>query len=198
MAEMTVEQQQAMAMAQARLRLQQQPPQPPSEIPSGRSVGGFISNIGSSAGQLVGGLANMVMSPIDTASGILDIGAGALQNVLPKALVDFINKSETPEALAAGQRAVNAANAAGGIFKDRYGSLDKIQNTLYTDPVGAAADISSLFTGGGAAATRVAAASRGPIVAGAMAGLPGVGCARCSTGRRLRRRRGKKSCRRGV
>jgi len=182
MAEMTVEQQQAMAMAQARLRLQQQPSQPPSEIPSGRSVGGFVSNIGSSAGQLVGGLANMVMSPIDTASGILDIGAGALQNVLPKAFVDFVNKSETPEALAAGQRAVNAANAAGGIYKDKYGSLDKIQNTLYTDPVGAAADISSLFTGGGAAATRLAAASRGPIVAGAMAGLPGMGAAASTSG----------------
>jgi hypothetical protein len=182
MAEMTVEQQQAMAMAQARLRLQQQPPQPPSEIPSGRSVGGFISNIGSSAGQLVGGLANMVMSPIDTASGILDIGAGALQNVLPKAFVDFINKSETPEALAAGQRAITAANAAGGFFKDRYGSLDKIQNTLYTDPVGAAADLSTLFTGGGAAATRLAAASRGPIVAGAMAGLPGMGAAASTSG----------------
>lgn len=153
-----------------------------SGVPSGRSVGGFVSNIGSSAGQLVGGLANMVMSPIDTASGILDIGAGALQNALPKAFVDFINKSETPEALAAGQRAVNAANAAGGFFKDRYGSLDKIQNTLYTDPVGAAADISSLFTGGGAAATRVAAASRGPIVAGAMAGLPGMGAAASTSG----------------
>ena len=182
MAEMTVEQQQAMAMAQARLRLQQQTPQLPSEIPSGRSVGGFVSNIGTSAGQLVGGLANMVMSPIDTASGILDIGAGALQNVLPKALVDFINKSETPEALAAGQRAINAANAAGGIYKDKYGSLDKIQNTLYTDPVGAAADISSLFTGGGAAATRLATASRGPIVAGAMAGLPGMGAAASTSG----------------
>ena len=153
-----------------------------SGVPSGRSVGGFISNIGSSAGQLVGGLANMVMSPIDTASGILDIGAGALQNVLPKAFVDFINKSETPEALAAGQRAVNAANAAGGFFKDRYGSLDKIQNTLYTDPVGAAADLSTLFTGGGAAATRLAAASRGPIVAGAMAGLPGMGAAASTSG----------------
>jgi hypothetical protein len=122
------------------------------------------------------------MSPIDTASGILDIGAGALQNVLPKALVDFINKSETPEALAAGQRAINAANAVGGVFKDKYGSFDKIQNTLYTDPVGVAADLSSLLTGGGAAATRVAAASRGPIVAGAMAGLPGMGAAASTSG----------------
>ena len=147
---------------------------PESEVPSGRSVSGFISNIGSSAGQLAGGLANMVMSPIDTASNILDIGAGALQKVLPKAFVDFVNKSETPEALAAGQRAVNAANAVGGVYKDRYGSLDKIQNTLYTDPVGATADLSTLLTGGGAAATRLGVASRGPIVAGAMAGVPGM------------------------
>jgi hypothetical protein len=155
---------------------------PASEIPAGRSVGGFVSNIPSSARRLAEGIGGMVMSPIDTASGILDIGAGALQNVLPKAFVDFVNKSETPEALAAGQRAVNAANAMGGFFKERYGSWDKIKTTLYNDPVGAAADLSILFTGGGAAAMRVATASRGPIVAGAMAGLPGMEAAASTSG----------------
>jgi hypothetical protein len=32
-------------------------PTAPSEIPKGRSVGGFVSNVGTSAGNLVGGLA---------------------------------------------------------------------------------------------------------------------------------------------
>ena len=155
---------------------------PASEVPSGRSVGGFLSNIPSSAGRLAEGIGSMILSPIDTASNIMDIGAGALQNVLPKTLVDFVNKSETPEALAAGQRAVAAANAMGGFLKERYGSLEKIKTTLYNDPVGAAADLSILFTGGGAAATRLATASRGPIVAGAMSGVPGMEAAASASG----------------
>ena len=155
---------------------------PASEVPSGRSVGGFVSNIGSSAGQLVGGLANMVMHPIDTVSGVLDIGAGALQNALPKAFVDFVNSGDSPEKAASVKRAVDAANAMGGFLKERYGSLDKIKTTLYNDPVGAAADLSILFTAGGAAATRVAVASRAPIVAGTMAGLPGMEAAASTSG----------------
>jgi len=155
---------------------------PTSEVPSGRSVGGFVSNIPSSAGRLAEGIVGMVTSPIDTASGMLDIGAGALQNVLPKTFVDFVNSGDSPEKAASVKRAVDAANAAGGFFKERYGSWDKIKTTLYTDPVGAAADLSILFTGGGAAATRMATASRGPIVAGAMAGLPGMEAAASTSG----------------
>lgn len=155
---------------------------PASEIPTERSVGGFLSNIPSSAGRLVGGLASMVMHPIDTVSGVLDIGAGALQNALPKTFVDFVNSGDSPEKAASVKRAVDAANAMGGFLKEKYGSLDKIKTTLYEDPVGAAADLSILFTGGGAAATRVATASRGPIVAGAMAGLPGMEAAASTSG----------------
>jgi hypothetical protein len=184
MAEMTVEQQQAMAMAQARLRLQQQSP---SEVPSGRSVGGFVSNIPSSAGHFAGGMLDAVVNVVDTKGNntignILDIGAGALQNALPKTFVDFVNSGDSPEKAASVKRAVDAANAMGGFLKERYGSWDKIKTTLYNDPVGAAADLSILFTGGGAAATRVATASRGPIVAGAMAGLPGMEAAASTSG----------------
>ena len=155
---------------------------PTSEVPSGRSAGGFLSNILSSAGRLAEGIGSMILSPIDTASNIMDIGAGALQNALPKAFVDFVNSGDSPEKAASVKRAVDAANAMGGFLKERYGSLDKIKTTLYEDPVGAAADLSILFTGGGAAATRVATASRGPIVAGAMAGLPGMEAAASTSG----------------
>jgi hypothetical protein len=99
----------------------------------------------------VGGLVQAVAHPIDTAKGVLDLGAGALQNALPKALVDFVNKSETPEALAAGKKAIEVANAVGGEYKTKYGSIEALTNTLYTDPVGAVADLSLLFTGGGGA-----------------------------------------------
>lgn len=117
-----------------------------------RSLGGFVSNIGTSAKRMVGDIAHAVTHPIQTVSGALDVGAGALQNILPKALVDFVNKSETPEALAAGQRAVQAANAAGGVYKARYGTPEAIAKTLYEDPVGAASDLSTLLSGGAALA----------------------------------------------
>lgn len=147
---------------------------PQSEIPGERTLGGFMSNVASSAGHLASGLAQAIAHPIDTTMGMLDIGAGALQKALPQGLVDFINKSETPEALAAGQRAVQVANAAGGVYKDKYGSLDAIKKTLYEDPVGAAADLSTIFSGGAGLLKGAATASRAPILAAGIAGVPGA------------------------
>lgn len=160
---------------------------PPPEVSAKRSVGGFVSNIPSSAVRLGEGLLNAAVNVVDTKGNntignIMDIGAGALQNALPKTFVDFVNSGDSPEKAASVKRAVDAANAMGGFLKERYGSLEKIKTTLYNDPVGAAADLSTLFTGGGAAATRVATASRGPIVAGAMQGLPGMEAAARTSG----------------
>jgi len=160
---------------------------PPPEVPAKRSVGGFVSNIPSAAGHFAGGMLNAAVNVVDTKGNntigtMLDIGAGALQNALPKAFVDFVNSGDSPEKAASVKRAVDAANAMGGFLKERYGSWEKIKTTLYNDPFGAAADLSILFTGGGAAATRVATASRGPIVAGAMAGLPGMEAAASTSG----------------
>ena len=159
----------------------------PSEIPAGRSVGGFLSNIPPSAVRLGKGLLTAAVNVVDTKGNntignIINIGAGALQNALPKDFVDFVNSGDSPEKAASVKRAVDAANAVGGHFKDRYGSWEKIKTTLYNDPVGAAADLSILFTGGGAAATRLATASRGPIVAGAMSGVPGMEAAASASG----------------
>lgn len=120
-------------------------------IPGERTVGGFLGNVGTSTGQFLTGVGQAIAHPIDTVKAGLDVGAGALQNALPKALVDFVNKSETPEALAAGQQAIQVANAVGGEYKKKYGSAEALANTLYTDPVGAAADLSMLFTGGASA-----------------------------------------------
>lgn len=157
-------------------------PAAPSEIPKGRSVSGFLSNVGTSAGNLVGGVVSAITSPVETVGGLLDIGAGALQKALPQALVDFVNRSENPEALAAGQRAIKAAEAAGGFYKDRYGSVEAIKKTLYEDPVGATADLSTLFTGGAGLARGAATASRAPIMAAAIRGVPGAEAAATASG----------------
>jgi len=114
--------------------------------------GEALGNIPSSAANLAKGLYQAVTNPFETVSGAMDVAAGGLQNALPKSVVDFVNQFETnPEAA---QRAVQAANAAGGMVKERYGSMDAIKNTLATDPVGAAGDLSLLFSGGAGVAAK--------------------------------------------
>lgn len=112
-----------------------------------------VKNVPASAGQFVGGVVQAVTSPLQTLTGILDAGAGALRNALPQGVVNFIDQFDTnPEAT---QRAVQTANAIGGMYKDRYGSYEGIKRTFAEDPVGAAADLSTLLSGGGAAATKM-------------------------------------------
>ena len=114
--------------------------------------GEALANVGTSAQKFFGGVVEAVTSPLQTAKGVLDIGAGALQNALPKNVV--VNQFDAhPEAAA---HAVKVANAVGGMFKERYGSIEGLKNTLATDPVGAAADISTLFSGGATVAARAA------------------------------------------
>ena len=114
--------------------------------------GEALSNIPSSAANLAKGLYQAVTNPVQTVSGVLDVAAGGLQNALPKPVVDFVNKFDADPQAA--QRAVQAANAAGGMLKDRYGSEEAIKNTFATDPVGAAGDLSLLLTGGAGIASR--------------------------------------------
>jgi len=114
--------------------------------------GEALGNIPSSAKTMASGLYEAVTNPVQTVSGVMDVAAGGLQNALPKSVVNFVNQFETnPEAA---QRAVQAANAAGGMVKERYGSVEAIKNTLATDPVGAAGDLSLLFSGGAGIAAR--------------------------------------------
>lgn len=136
-----------------------------SEVP-----GEAISNIPASAKRFAGGLYEAVTSPIQTLKGAADVAAGALQNVLPEKVVTFINQFDAnPEA---SKRAVEMANAAGGMLKDRYGSYEGIKRTLAEDPVGAAADLSTLLTGGAAATTRVAPAVSSALKTAAVATNP--------------------------
>jgi len=104
-------------------------------------------------------LAQALMSPVQTAKSILDVGAGALQNVLPKQVVDFVNQFETnPEAA---QRAVQAANAVGGEYAKNYGTIEGFKKHLAADPVAVMGDLSILFTGGGSAAAKIPGLARG-------------------------------------
>ena len=136
----------------------QQTPQQPKYMGYGEMMGQAVQNIPASATNMATGLYQAVTNPVQTVSGLLDVGAGALQKALPKPVVDFVNQFESnPEAA---QRAANAASAVGGAMKERYGSVKGIKNTIATDPVGAMGDLSTLLGGGAALAGRIPMAGK--------------------------------------
>lgn len=125
----------------------------PAALPAAREGWSDLpSNIPSSAGKFIGGIADAVTHPIDTVSTIGDALAGGLRNAMPAGVRDFIDKLDSPEGKASALKATEVADAVGGMYKERYGSLDKIKQTLITDPVGAMADLSTILTGGSSAA----------------------------------------------
>jgi len=156
---MTLDQQRALALARARVRSGQNAP-PPKKAPPKRSLFGAaveaIPNIPSSAAEFATGLYTAVTNPIETAGTLLDIAAGGLktgaQKALPKNVYNFINDLDAnPQAA---ERAMRTAQQFGGQMADRYGTYDAIKNTLATDPVGFAADMSTLLSGGSSVAAR--------------------------------------------
>lgn len=112
-------------------------------------------NIPKSAGNLIGGLYDAVTSPVQTLKGLTDIGAGALRNAVPAGIRTAIDALDSPQGQQAAQRASGTASAVGNFYRDRYGSLEGARNALITDPVGVAADASTVLGGGAGLAGRV-------------------------------------------
>jgi hypothetical protein len=152
-------------------------PAAPSGVPGPRQSygamevpGAAMANLPASAKRFAGGLYEAITSPVQTLKAAADVAAGALQNVLPEKAVNFINQFDgNPEA---SKRAVEMANAVGGLYKERYGTYEGIKRTLAEDPVGAAADLSTLLTGGAAATGRVAPAVSSALKTAAVATNP--------------------------
>ena len=171
MAEMTLDQQKALALAQARLRAQQSAD---TEMPLA-SAGGIpgprrsysltevpveaVKNVPKSAGKFVGGVLQAVTSPIETTKSLFQLVGGGVFATLPeKAQEWLIENANDPQKV---RQSIEMARAVGGMYKDRYGSYEGIKRTFAEDPVGAAADLSTLLTGGGAAATKLGATQTG-------------------------------------
>lgn len=129
-----------------------------------------VMNLPKSVGGVLSNFAQAVTSPVQTLSGAADVAAGTLRNITPAPIANFINRFEpNPQAQ---QRAVNAANAAGGMLRERYGSEEALKNTLATDPAGVASDVGGVLSGGGALASRVPGmAAAGQTVARAGAAI---------------------------
>lgn len=135
------------------------PPQPAA--PQGRSWGSVageaITNIPQSAGNFVQALVAPILSPIETGKSLIAIGDALGSKISrPGNLLRVGDPEPTPEQLKARAQREAPADAVGQFFAERYGGIENIKNTIATDPVGAAADLSTVLTAGGALPTRAA------------------------------------------
>lgn len=123
---------------------------PADVINTKKSVGGFVSNILKSGGSVISSTASAVAHPVATVQGLSKIASGALE----KGVVAVANKVKPGTFNNKPSQNEQAFNAAVDFYKNRYGGVDKIKETIYNDPVGFALDLSAVLTGGGAAVTK--------------------------------------------
>jgi muramidase (phage lysozyme) len=121
------------------------------------------TNLPSSALKYGKDLYNAVTSPIETAKNIGMVAAGGLKNITPEVVQKFISSiAKEPGQI---DQAVAMANAVGGEYAKRYGTVEGFKQALSSDPVSVIGDISILLTGGGSAAAQVPGLARtGQIV----------------------------------
>lgn len=105
-----------------------------------------VGNLPQSAGHFAEGIINTVSHPIDTASSLKDVAVGGAANLLPDAIAPNANQDQR-----------NKANQVADFYKDRYGSMQGFKRAIAEDPVGVAADVSTIATGGGALASKIPA-----------------------------------------
>jgi|1_EtaG_2_1085319.scaffolds.fasta_scaffold09898_2 hypothetical protein len=88
---------------------------------------GAAKNLPGSAAKFAHDFAQVIVHPIDTATTLVELGNGIIQQFIP---------GEHPDE--------KKAKAVGEFFVKRYGSIKGIKNTMKTDPVGFAADVSTI------------------------------------------------------
>lgn len=111
-------------------------------------AGESLTNIPTSAAALAGNIYDVVTDPIQAVRGVGQMIVGGTEKLVGKPYFDTSNGRAVRE------QGKAALSAAGDTLKNRFGSEEAIKNTLATDPVGAAADLSLLFTGGAGVAAK--------------------------------------------
>jgi muramidase (phage lysozyme) len=122
-----------------------------------------VTNLPSSALKYGKDLYSAVTNPIDTAKSVGMVAAGGLKNLMPESVQKFIASiAKEPGQI---DQAVAMANAVGGEYAKKYGSVEGFKQALASDPVSVMGDLSILLTGGGAVAAQVPGLARtGQIV----------------------------------
>ena len=156
---------------------QQQEGQP---LSAGQAIQQGLLNLPASTGRLAVETGRALLSPIDTVTTILDLGAGLLQNALPESVVQFIGEDAESREL---------ARQVGEYYKNQYGSINAVKEAFAKDPAFILADISTVF-GIGAATTpgkvstalRAAETAVNPITqAGRISAAPARGAGRIAS-----------------
>jgi len=136
--------------------------QAPQAAPQGAPALGWgdvpmeaLKNAPKSAARLAGGIYDAVTSPLETAKGLSTLAAGAGRAGL-RALIPGLEAPGNEDTRKQDEMAAGALQA----LKDRYGGEEQLKKTLATDPVGAAADLSTLFTGGAGISPKLATAAK--------------------------------------
>jgi muramidase (phage lysozyme) len=121
----------------------------PAKMPWSDVAYGAVTNLPASAGKYGKELYEAVTSPIETVKNIGMVGGGAIINQLPKSAQDWLmGIASDPQKM---QQSVQMAQAVGGEYAKKYGSIEGFKQALSSDPVSVIGDMSILLTGGGAA-----------------------------------------------
>lgn len=121
--------------------------QPAGQTPQDPSVGGFLGNVVSSGANFAGNLVNAAIHPLQTVQNIGSMAAGGLQELGGQTNDNTAKFDQLKEYLG-----------------NRYGSISNLEHTIYSDPVGFAADLSTVLgTGAGVAGLGAKAAELGGL-----------------------------------
>lgn len=123
-------------------------PAPRSDLTAGEVATGAITNFPRSMGNLIGDIYTAITNPLQTGKSILDVGAGALQNVLPERFVQAVGEDKQSREM---------ARKVGEFYAERYGTGEGLKRAVAEDPAGVLADLSTVLTGGATVAPRAVA-----------------------------------------
>lgn len=131
--------------------------QQPKSYTTGEALWSGAKKFVPSTGHLIGNIASAVVHPINTIDVLSDLGAGAINQVLPESVQNLSKKFDVAllgetKAKEFEQRADQIANAVGKDYVNTYGSYEGFKKALAEDPARVLADVSTVLTGGGALA----------------------------------------------
>lgn len=111
-----------------------------------RTLGGFAGNVVKSGSNFAGGLLHAVANPVETVKTAAQLIGGGTFALMPEKAQEWaISVARDPAFV---KQSIDMAKAVGGQYAKDYGSVEGLKNKLYTDPVGVAADLSTIFSMG--------------------------------------------------
>lgn len=123
-----------------------------AETPKEKSIVGFGGNILKSGAQFGRDAWSAISNPVETATTIGKAAIGGVVNA-GESIASALGKNDAENVINAPGEDI--ASRIGDFYKERYGSAEAIGNTFYNDPVGFAADLAGLLSGGGTALSKL-------------------------------------------